>query len=65
MRDKVCFGVASGLLVAAIVLAAVLFGTATMFGERDLSDIPQSAKQLAPEAVSTVSAGATVRPSGD
>ena len=43
MRDKVCLGLASGLLATAILLAAVLFGTAAMVGDRKSSVLPETA----------------------
>ncbi len=61
MREKVCVGLASGLLATAIVLAFVLFGTAAMVGDRSPGDEPLTAKDgIDPAGVRPVGASAVI-----
>ena len=61
MREKVCLGLASGLLATAIVLAFVLFGTAAIVGDRSPGDEPLTAKdEMDPAGVRPVGASAVI-----
>ena len=61
MREKVCLGLASGLLATAIVLAFVLFGTAAMVGDHSPGDEPLTAKdEVDPAGVRPVGASAVI-----